>query len=278
MPVSKANIIIGAGWLKIGSYGADESLMVNLGATQDGVEIAMDRDFVDIKADQYPAVIAKFETNRKVTIKTSLLESTLANLAYAWGYNPSTDIVSGQLNLTIPNNNEWQIMFLGRGANGLTRRATFWRGVSLSAGSVKYSKDGAVVIPVQFEILADTTKTGQELGVIIESTPDTTPPSVSSITPANGATGVSRTTTISVVFSENIQFATFKSGFTLKKTSDSTVVSGTYSYNPSTKTATFTPSSSLLASTQYTVEIKNVYDLEENNMTSTFTSSFTTGT
>jgi hypothetical protein len=278
MPVSKANIIIGAGWLKIGSYGADESLMVNLGATQDGVEIAMDRDFVDIKADQYPAVIAKFEINRKVTIKTSLLESTLANLAYAWGYNPSTDIVSGQLNLTIPNNNEWQIMFLGRGVNGLTRRAIFWRGVSLSAGSVKYSKDGAVVIPVQFEILADTTKTGQELGVIIESTPDTTPPSVSSITPANGATGVSRTTTISVVFSENIQFETFKSGFTLKKTSDSTVVSGTYSYNPSTKTATFTPSSSLLASTQYTVEIKNVYDLEENKMTSTFTSSFTTGT
>jgi hypothetical protein len=278
MPVSKANIIIGAGWLKIGSYGVDESLMVNLGATQDGVEIAMDRDFVDIKADQYPAVIAKFETSRKVTIKTSLLESTLANLAYALGYNPSTDIVSGQLNLTIPNNNEWQILFLGRGVNGLTRRAIFWRGVSLSAGSVKYSKDGAVVIPVQFEILADTTKTGQELGVIIESTPDTTPPSVSSITPANGATGVSRTTTISVVFSENIQFETFKSGFTLKKTSDGTVVSGTYSYNPSTKTATFTPSSSLLASTQYTVEIKNVYDLVENKMTSTFTSSFTTGT
>jgi hypothetical protein len=278
MPVNKLNIIIGAGWVKIGPYDADESYLVNLGATQDGVEIVFDRDYIDIKADQIGATIAKYETHRKLTIKTTLLESTLNNLAYAWGYNPTSDISSGTFNLKSPATKEWKIQFIGKGVEGKKRKATFWKAVAVSGGGIKYSKDGVVAIPVEFEIIYDISKSGQELGVITEATPDTTPPTISSISPANGATGVSRTTNIDVTWSEAIQFETFKNGFTLKKTSDGTVISGTFSYNPTTKVATFDPTPTLDASTNYTVEIKDVYDLEENKLASTFTSSFTTGT
>jgi hypothetical protein len=167
MPVTKANIIVGAGTLKVGQYG---STTTDVGATRDGVEIIVERDYHDTQVDQILATIAKTETNRKITIKTNLLEATLANLAIAWGYPPGA-VSSGTFSLGIPSaTEEKKIEFVGKAPNGATRTATFWRCVAVSAGGVKYVKDGEVVIPVEFEVLYDPSATaGQEFGKIVDA-------------------------------------------------------------------------------------------------------------
>lgn len=86
------------------------------------------------------------------------------------------------------------------------------------------------------------------------TTTDATPPTVSSTCPTSGQTGVSRNVTIKVIFSEAMDPTTINTTtFTVKKTSDGSSVAGTVGYSGTT--ATFTPSSSLTGSTQYTVMV-----------------------
>jgi hypothetical protein len=83
---------------------------------------------------------------------------------------------------------------------------------------------------------------------------DLTPPTVVSVTPADLATGISVNTTISATFSEDMLASSISaSSFTLTKGSVS--VSGTVTYDSSTKKAIFTPSSPLDDSTTFTVKI-----------------------
>ena len=81
---------------------------------------------------------------------------------------------------------------------------------------------------------------------------DTTPPTISSTSPAGSATGVGVSSAISATFSEDMDSSTITtSTFTLSSSSGSSV-SGTVSY--SNKVATFTPSSNLSYSTTYTAQ------------------------
>jgi len=105
--------------------------------------------------------------------------------------------------------------------------------------------------------------------------PDTTPPTVSLVVPANGATGVATNQNISAVFSEAMDPLTISTAtFTLKQ--GSTVVTGTVSY--AGVTATFSPISALAASTNYTATITTgAKDLAGNALATAFVWSFTTG-
>ena len=106
---------------------------------------------------------------------------------------------------------------------------------------------------------------------------DTTAPTVVSTNPANGATGVANTASITGTFSEAVQSSTVStSTFTLKN-SAGTSISGTVSLSADAKTATFKSSSSLAASASYTAAITTgVKDLAGNAMTTATSWSFTT--
>lgn len=101
--------------------------------------------------------------------------------------------------------------------------------------------------------------------------PDTTPPTVSSIIPSNGAAGVSVNAPITVTFDEAVDAALINTDtFTL-----SNGVMGDVSY--SDKVATFTPLTPLAYNTTYTATITTgVKDLAGNAMTVPYTWSFTT--
>lgn len=105
---------------------------------------------------------------------------------------------------------------------------------------------------------------------------DTIPPATSSTSPASGATGVSISATITATFNDAMDPLTMSaSTFTLS--SGGSAVSGTVSYNSSTKTATFTPSSNLSYSTTYTATITtSAKDSAGNSLASAYTWSFTT--
>ena len=109
---------------------------------------------------------------------------------------------------------------------------------------------------------------------------DTTPPTVTSVSPASGATLVAATATVNAVFSEPVNAATISgSTFQLFGPSNS-LVAATVTYSSGSQTATLTPTAALAFSTTYTAVVtggsSGVKDVAGNAMTSNFTWSFTT--
>jgi hypothetical protein len=108
---------------------------------------------------------------------------------------------------------------------------------------------------------------------------DTTPPTVLSTSPANGATAVPITAVVTVTFSEAMDSASVATGgaFTLTATVAGTLVTGTVTYNMDTHVATFTPSSPLSNNIGYTATITTgVKDLAGNFMAAPKVFAFTT--
>jgi Domain of unknown function (DUF4082)/Bacterial Ig-like domain/Bacterial Ig domain len=116
------------------------------------------------------------------------------------------------------------------------------------------------------------------------NTPDTTPPTVTSITPAANATGVSISTTVRATFSEAMDAVSINTNtFELRTpNANGTLVSATVNYDGASNTATLTPSSPLATSTTYTAIVKGgttdprAKDLAGNALTANSSSSFTT--
>ena len=104
---------------------------------------------------------------------------------------------------------------------------------------------------------------------------DTTPPTISSVTPANSATNISTGTSVTARFSEPLNASTVTStSFTLSAPSGSVFAS--VSYNGSTNTATLQPSSALAASTTYTARVNGVKDVAGNMLAAAYSWTFST--
>jgi len=112
----------------------------------------------------------------------------------------------------------------------------------------------------------------------VEGTLDTTPPTVSSVSPANNATNVVVTTTVQWTFSEEIQpNCVTADNFFVFKDSDGSIVAGTLAYDSVNKRVTFTPSANLAAATAYrAVVTSGVKDMTGNAMAANSVTKFTT--
>jgi len=86
---------------------------------------------------------------------------------------------------------------------------------------------------------------------------DTTPPTVLSTNPADGAMAVPTTSTVKVTFSEAMDAATVTTAgtFTLKVTAGGAPVAGTVTYDAPTRVATFTPTATLAPGINYTATV-----------------------
>lgn len=110
-------------------------------------------------------------------------------------------------------------------------------------------------------------------------TPDATPPTVQTVSPANAATGVALGTTVVAGFSENINPATVTTtSFQLRNNATLAIITATVSASGSQ--ITLTPSAALTASTNYTAIITGgsggIKDLAGNALAGNYTWSFTT--
>jgi LmbE family N-acetylglucosaminyl deacetylase len=110
--------------------------------------------------------------------------------------------------------------------------------------------------------------------------PDTTPPTVTAVTPASGATNVSLGTSVSATFSEAIAPASVNGTSFVLRDGNGNAVAATVSGSGST--ATLQPSASLASSTTYTATLlsgaSGIKDTAGNALASDFTWSFTTAT
>ena len=124
---------------------------------------------------------------------------------------------------------------------------------------------------------------GAGITVTAGTVPDTTAPTVSAVSPANNATGVARTVSPSVTFSEAIDPSTINSTtFELRNASTNALVFAVVSYDAATRRATLNPSGNLAAGTRFTATVRGgatdprVKDLAGNPLAASLTWSFTT--
>jgi hypothetical protein len=158
-------------------------------------------------------------------------------------------------------------------ASGST--ATFTPAANLAA-STQYT----ATITTGVTSLAGTAMTSNYVWTFTTAAaPSTTKPTVISTIPANAATNVPLNQVVSASFSEAMNPATINSSnFTLQVTGGA-AVTGVVAYAAVGNTLTFTPATSLAASTQYTATITTgVMDLSGNALASNYIWTFTTGT
>jgi hypothetical protein len=114
--------------------------------------------------------------------------------------------------------------------------------------------------------------------VFVTSLADTTPPTVTSVTPANGAANVSLGASVSATFSEPISAASVNGTSFVLRDGSGNIVPATLS--ASGATATLTPSANLQSSTSYTATLlsgtSGIKDAAGNALASNFSWSFTT--
>jgi hypothetical protein len=97
---------------------------------------------------------------------------------------------------------------------------------------------------------------------------DSTPPTVSPVTPTGGATNVDTTTNVVASFSEAMEAAsvTDPANFTLRNEACATTVPATLSYDSANKNAILDPSEPLDASSTYRVTVSGAWDLAGNQL------------
>jgi uncharacterized protein DUF4082/Big-like domain-containing protein/PASTA domain-containing protein/G8 domain-containing protein len=109
---------------------------------------------------------------------------------------------------------------------------------------------------------------------------DTTPPTLSGMMPASGATNVSTATKVSATFSEAMNAASISAATFVLRDSANALVSAAVSYDSTSRVATLTPAQSLAASKTYTATIvggsTGVKDVAGNAMIGNYAASFTT--
>ena len=105
--------------------------------------------------------------------------------------------------------------------------------------------------------------------------PDT--PSVKSVQPANSATCVDMGSKVQVTFSGAVDSNTVNTANIQVTDAANNPVPATVTYDAATNTATFTPTSPLVSSATYTVNVNGVSNSSGTRMSSPFTSTFTTG-
>lgn len=158
---------------------------------------------------------------------------------------------------------------------------TSWSALSitLSANLGAFS-DGQTAYVYVFDANGVSNTSGIPITIGAGGTPDTTPPSVTATSPANGVTGVSATSTVTVTFSEAMDAASITTTSFELRTASSTLVPALVGYDAGTRVATLTPTSALTGGVAYTATVKagsgGVRDAAGNALASNYTWSFTT--
>jgi len=173
------NILVGVGTIALSgendANGTPATALADMGYTIDGVEITLEPDMVDVTVDQLGDAAKVIEQSIKVMIKTTLAEGTLANLAIAWGRPDAAYTASGlggTLKLGVNATGkptERQIRFVGKSPEGFDRTYLCYRAISVASSGHSYKRGEATVFPVEFRILPDGARTGQEYGTVIDS-------------------------------------------------------------------------------------------------------------
>lgn len=276
--IDAGKVIVGPAEVKIGAYGASEGACTSIGATDGGVSLTVEQEYLDIEVDQAMGEIENKLTKRRVRFSTNMAQVTLANLALAMGL-PTTAVSGSVLSVGVQLPENKTVWLIGPGPDGTVHKYHIFKARVMGNPEMAYRKDEKTVIPLEITGVIDTAQaSGQELMMVTEVADDTTPPTVSSTSPTDGQSSVAVSSNIEWTMSESMDAASINTkNVYVIKASDGTVVAGTVTYTESTKKVTFDPTSNLDASTAYiAVLTTNVRDLAYNYLAGANVINFTT--
>ncbi len=141
--------------------------------------------------------------------------------------------------------------------NSATKTVTFTPSANLS-----FSTTYTVTITTAVKDTTGTSMAANKVWSFTTKPPDTTPPTVTSTSPANGATDIAQNAVITATFSEAMAQTTVEAAGSFVLNNG---ITGTVSYNPTTWVATFTPSTLLAKNTTYTATISTAVTDEAGN-------------
>jgi methionine-rich copper-binding protein CopC len=107
---------------------------------------------------------------------------------------------------------------------------------------------------------------------------DSLPPTVTSVDPADQASGIATNRNVVVTFSEPMSRSATQSAFALRRAGTTTKLRGSFSWNQSGTVLTFNPSGSLFSGSTYQVTVASTAkDLAGIAVAGPFSSSFSAG-
>ncbi len=277
------NLVMGfnlgvASQVKIGAYGDAAGAATDLGRTDGGISITVEREMKEVETDQDYGPVAAKETKRKIKLKLKLAEATLANLALAFNL-PTTAVAAGVLRLGSVDadgeNNRCMYLYLD-GPAGATRAIWLPKCVITGNAEHAYKKDASTTVDLEVLCLWDNAQAaGSEMGSFTDTATDSTPPTVALETPVDGGTVLLNTKGVVVwTFTETnaLDESTIVYGdsvliMNITTPATASLVAGTIAYNATAKTITFTPTSNWTASNSLQAIITTrVQDQAGNNL------------
>jgi len=165
--IDVTNLIAGPGHLFHGAFGAAEpagsainaaysgSAFTDVGATQDGLSLNVEREFFELEVDQVVDIPGRRLTKRDLQLVTNLAEPTLDNLSLVLNggtvtassgyeeYEPTDDTAATQPTYKA-------VLFEGFAPNGMRRWVIARKVLSVESVESSYKKDGQVLFPVTF--------------------------------------------------------------------------------------------------------------------------------
>jgi hypothetical protein len=206
------------------------------------------------------SITVKVDTTVPTSAITTPTDQTRINTSSCTITGTANDNASGsglaRVEVAI-NNGAWRV------ATGITSWSYPW----------SIPQDGTYTIKSRaFDIAGNESAATPAISVTV----DTAPPSVSSVAPAENATGIDPTTVITAMFSESVDPATIdNTSFTLQDGSNAPIA-GAVTYDAVSRTATFRPMNKLDYSMAYTATVTTaVKDMTGTNMVASKTWSFT---
>jgi hypothetical protein len=146
-----------------------------VGATEKGTDISYTPTIGDIKIDESAAPIGKLLTTEKCIISATLAEATLLNLQRSISASKLTTVVAEAdvAGTTVVDVGSGVLTYCmvgleGIGPGGLPRFIIGYKAMAAAAVKMAFARTTQTNIPIQFELLADTSKPlGEQLYKIV---------------------------------------------------------------------------------------------------------------
>lgn len=163
MSVTSTNLIQGPATVYIGSFGAVEPATIaaaptepawkDVGGTKGGLELNIANEFASLTVDQIIDVIESRRTGREVTVKTTLAEATLDNIARAAANSaPVAGVLNLDDGLAAFKPAYDAILVDGIAPGGFRRRIIVRKTLSTDSVGIGYKKDDQTVVPVTWKL------------------------------------------------------------------------------------------------------------------------------
>lgn len=158
-----------------------------VGATQEGVEVAYEPDYGEVEVDQTKGPVVIFNQGYDVSLNTNMAEATLENLLVVWGFDDSalkTSSDNKQFSLGTPPDKPTERSValvgnaprVGEAVTDAERERVYLarRVIAIEGSTHALRRTEATVFPVSLRLLADSNYAGAEFGLIEDRVPGTT--------------------------------------------------------------------------------------------------------